>query len=51
MDRVFAGCWQGNLEEFLMKGLEMNKDNPLQYENIRMAYRFFLNNQRALSQL
>jgi uncharacterized protein YjbI with pentapeptide repeats len=51
MDRVFAGCWEGTLEEFLTKGLEMNRSNPLQCENIRMAYRFFLNNQRALSQL
>ncbi|QQO38046.1 hypothetical protein LSA2308_00026 [Staphylococcus phage LSA2308] len=29
-NKVFAGCWEGNLEEFLKKGLEMNEgDNSV----------------------
>ena len=41
-DKVFAGCWKGNLEEFLEKGLEMNKDNEKEKRNIFNAYQFFL---------
>lgn len=40
-DKVFAGCWNGTLEEFLEKGLEMNKEDYIECELIRMAYNFF----------
>lgn len=40
-DRVFAGCWGGSLEEFLEKGLEMNKEDEKEKRNIINAYQFF----------
>ncbi|WWT40077.1 hypothetical protein [Staphylococcus phage PT94] len=44
LDKVFAGCWEGSLERFLDKGLEMNKGNKVESQNIRLAYLFFKNN-------
>lgn len=44
LDKVFAGCWKGSLEEFLDKGLEMNKGNKVESQNIRLAHQFFKNN-------
>lgn len=41
IDKVFAGCWEGNLEEFLEKGLMMNEDDEKEIMNIKNAYRFF----------
>lgn len=37
---VFAGCWKGTLDEFLEKGLEVNKDEK-QKQKIQKAYEFF----------
>ncbi|UVD42720.1 pentapeptide repeat family protein [Staphylococcus phage vB_SauM-V1SA22] len=39
LDTVFAGCWDGNLEEFLEKGLEMNEGKEA--DKIKKAYEFF----------
>lgn len=44
LDKVFAGCWKGSLKEFLKQGLEMNKENEVKAQNIRLAYQFFKNN-------
>ncbi|NGP45998.1 pentapeptide repeat-containing protein [Bacillaceae bacterium SIJ1] len=44
LDKVFAGCWDGNLEGFLNKGLARNKDDEKQKRNIKIAYAFFKNN-------
>lgn len=41
INTVFAGCWEGNLDEFLEKGLEMNKENIKETKNIKNAYKFF----------
>ncbi|QDF14408.1 pentapeptide repeat family protein [Staphylococcus phage PMBT8] len=43
LDKVFAGCWEGSLEEFLYKGLEMNEDEA-ELQNIKLVYQFFKNN-------
>ncbi|WAX23373.1 putative pentapeptide repeat protein [Staphylococcus phage vB_SauM_VL10] len=43
LDIVFAGCWKGNLEDFLEKGLEMNKEESNKLEEIKDAYYFFKN--------
>ncbi|WAX23198.1 pentapeptide repeat protein [Staphylococcus phage vB_SauM_VL10] len=39
LDTVFAGCWNGNLEEFLEKGLKMNEGKEA--DKIKKAYEFF----------
>lgn len=44
LNKVFAGCWEGNLEGFLVKGIEMNKANDRELENIKLAYKLFANN-------
>ena len=46
IDTVYAGCWTGTLEQFLEKGLEMNKDNKQETKNIKLAYQFFKNNSK-----
>lgn len=43
-NKVFAGCWDGNLEEFLEKGLRMNEHNETQRKNMKLIYEFFRNN-------
>ncbi|UGL60806.1 pentapeptide repeat-containing protein [Staphylococcus phage vB_SauM-HM01] len=42
-NKVFVGCWEGNLEEFLKKGLEMNEGDNKERTNIVLAYQFFKN--------
>ncbi len=42
-NKVFVGCWEGNLEEFLKKGLEMNERDNKERTNIVLAYQFFKN--------
>ena len=42
-DVVFAGCWTGRLENFLIKGKEMNEGNPTELKNIELAYELFKN--------
>lgn len=44
LDKVFAGCWEGSLERFLYKGLEMNEEDEVEVQNIMLAYQFFKNN-------
>lgn len=44
LDKVFAGCWEGSLERFLYKGLEMNEKDEVEVQNIMLAYQFFKNN-------
>ncbi|WNM51030.1 hypothetical protein Alsa3_CDS0161 [Staphylococcus phage Alsa_3] len=46
IDTVYAGCWSGTLEQFLEKGLEMNKGNKQETKNIKLAYQFFKNNSK-----
>ena len=46
IDTVYVGCWTGTLEQFLEKGLEMNKDNKKETKNIKLAYQFFKNNSK-----
>lgn len=41
---VWAGCWQGTLDEFMEKGLEANRKNEKEMRNIQLAYEFFKNN-------
>ena len=43
-DKVWAGCWTGTLDEFLVKGREMNAKNEKELRNIELAYEFFKNN-------
>lgn len=45
INRVFAGCWEGDLEEFLEAGLIMNSANEKEKRNIEIAYELFRNNE------
>lgn len=39
LNKVFAGCWDGDLEAFLEKGLEENQG--VEADKIRKVYEFF----------
>ena len=41
LNKVFAGCWNGTLDQFLVKGIEMNKGNKREKRNIEIAHEFF----------